>query len=171
MNWEAISTVAEIIGAMGVIVSLIYVAFQVKQNTKASRAATRQALADGAQRLAGDVVEGESMPRIMIDAMSGREVKPDEIFRLQSRCYRDLRFWDNAFYQYNQGMLTEDEWQGFRENLKLLMQFPTYREYWDQFQVMFSTPFRDELNYLLTLEPPFDLKQAFTEGSNDQAAT
>ncbi len=163
MNWEAISSIAEIVGAAGVIISLIYIAFQVKQNTKASKAATRQALADGAQRLASDVVEGDDMARIMMDAMNGIEIKPHETFRLQSRCYRDLRFWDNAYYQYTEGLLTEEEWDGFRENLKLLMQFPTYSDYWSKFQVMFSAPFRDELNNLLKGEQPFNLQEAFTQ--------
>lgn len=163
MSWEAISSIAELVGAAGVIISLIYLAFQVKQNTKASKAATRQALADGAQRLASDVVEGDDIARIMTDAMTGTDIKPHEIFRLQSRCYRDLRFWDNAYYQYTEGLLTEEEWDGFRENLKLVMQFPTYREYWGKLQVMFSAPFREELNDLLSSEPPLDLRKALTE--------
>ena len=163
MNWEAISSIAEIVGAAGVIISLIYVAFQVKQNTRASKAATRQALADGAQRLASDVVEGDDIAKIMMDAMSGNEIQPHETFRLQSRCYRDLRFWDNAYYQYTEGLLTEEEWDGFRENLKLVMQFPTYREYWANLQVMFSAAFRDELNSVLEDEPPLDLRKALSD--------
>ncbi len=161
MNWDAISSIAELIGAVGVIVSLIYLAFQIKQNTKASKAATRQALADGAQRLASDVVEGDDIAKIMTEAMAGNEIRPHEVFRLQSRCYRDLRFWDNAYYQYTEGLLTEEEWNGFRENLKLVMQFPTYKEYWASgLQGMFSGPFRDELNGILKSEPPMDLREA-----------
>ncbi len=95
--------------------------------------------------------------------MAGNDIKPHEVFRPQSRCYRDLRFWDNAYYQYTEGLLTEEEWDGFRENLKLVMQFPTYKEYWTKFQVMFSAPFRDELNYLLTSEPLLNLREALTK--------
>jgi hypothetical protein len=41
------------------------------------------------------------------------------------------------------------------------MQFPTYRDYWDRFQVMFSEDFRAELNSLLDAESPFQLAEAF----------
>lgn len=34
MNWEAISTVAEIVGAAAVVVSLIYLAMQIRQNNR-----------------------------------------------------------------------------------------------------------------------------------------
>ena len=64
MDWNAVGALAEAIGAAGVILSLLYLASQVRQNTRFSRAATRQALADGAQRLASDVIEIDDMARI-----------------------------------------------------------------------------------------------------------
>ena len=36
MNWDAISAVGEIVGAIGVIVSLIYLAVQIRENTRSS---------------------------------------------------------------------------------------------------------------------------------------
>ena len=33
MNWEAIGAISEMIGALAVVVSLIYLAFQIRQNT------------------------------------------------------------------------------------------------------------------------------------------
>ena len=37
MNWDAVGAIAESVGAFGVIVSLIYLALQVRQNTKQVR--------------------------------------------------------------------------------------------------------------------------------------
>ena len=44
MNWEAIGAVAEAAGALGVLVSIVYLALQVKQNTEESRIARAQSL-------------------------------------------------------------------------------------------------------------------------------
>jgi len=44
MNWIAIATIAEIIGAAGVIASLIYLAVQIRQSTKVTRAETTKDL-------------------------------------------------------------------------------------------------------------------------------
>jgi hypothetical protein len=38
MNWEAISAIAEVVGVVAVIASLIYVGLQINQNTKIARA-------------------------------------------------------------------------------------------------------------------------------------
>ena len=43
MNWEALSALGEIAGAMAVIVTLVYLSVQIRQNTKASRVAAVQA--------------------------------------------------------------------------------------------------------------------------------
>ena len=38
MNWDAISTIAEVVSAIAVVVSLIYLAIQLRSNTRALRA-------------------------------------------------------------------------------------------------------------------------------------
>ena len=42
MNWDAISAIGETIGAVAVVISLIYAAYQIKQNTIASKTSTHQ---------------------------------------------------------------------------------------------------------------------------------
>ena len=46
MNWEAISTIAEVVGAVGVILTLGYLAYQVKENTGALSAQSRHTLSE-----------------------------------------------------------------------------------------------------------------------------
>ena len=52
MNWDAIGAIAELLGAVGVIASLIYLATQIRQNTRSVRGATYQSLVVGQQALA-----------------------------------------------------------------------------------------------------------------------
>ena len=42
MNWDAIGAVAELLAALGVIISLLYLAAQIRQNTQSVRASTFQ---------------------------------------------------------------------------------------------------------------------------------
>ena len=46
MNWEAIGAIGEITGALAVVVTLVYLSFQLRHNTYATRASTAQALED-----------------------------------------------------------------------------------------------------------------------------
>lgn len=151
MNWEAISAIGEIVGATAVVVSLLYLAVQVRQNTKVARAATRTALARDQQAAASDLVTGDDMARIFHAHINGEDVEPHQMIRLQARAYRDFRFWDNAHYQFREGMLSAEEWNGIRENLKqLLLYVKAYRTYWDGERTSYSTRFQEEVDRMLT---------------------
>jgi hypothetical protein len=156
MNWEAIGAVGDILGAAGVIVTLAYLAVQIRQNTKMARSAIRQELAGQLQLLASDLVTVEGIARIVQDHFEGKELTPTELLRLQARAFRDLRFFDNAFFQYSQRLLTDDEWRGLRENLKALLKAPAYSDYWARERSLYSSAFRSEVTSILDepLEAP-----------------
>jgi hypothetical protein len=50
MNWEAVGAVAELVGAIGVVASLFYVASQIRRSSGAQEAATNQAISDATQQ-------------------------------------------------------------------------------------------------------------------------
>ena len=56
MNWQAIGAAGEVLGAIAVLLTLIYLTLQIRQNTKATRLQTAQAThqfsADGVSLLA-----------------------------------------------------------------------------------------------------------------------
>jgi hypothetical protein len=47
MNWDAVGALAEIIGALGVLVTLIYLATQIRDNTRSLQAASLQSVLEG----------------------------------------------------------------------------------------------------------------------------
>ncbi len=47
MNWEAISAVGQLVGSLGVLVTLIYLAIQMKQNTAAVAKSTYESTMTG----------------------------------------------------------------------------------------------------------------------------
>ncbi len=46
MNWDAISAIGEIVGAVAIVITLIYLAVQIQQNTKINSSAIRQSFYD-----------------------------------------------------------------------------------------------------------------------------
>ena len=51
MNWEALSAIGEIVGAGAVLITLIYLAVQMRQNTASVQASIRQAILQEDQAL------------------------------------------------------------------------------------------------------------------------
>jgi len=46
MNWDALGAISETIGAIAVIVTLAYLAVQIRQNTRATQTASHHAITD-----------------------------------------------------------------------------------------------------------------------------
>lgn len=145
MNWEAISAVAEIVGVIAVVVSLGYVAIQIRQNTKVARAATRQAISESTENLTSDLISNAEIAEIFVKHMNGEELNPVENLRLQARCYRDMAHWENIHYQFAEGMVSKDQWLGFRKNLAALLAIDVYREYWEHESFHYSDAFQAEV--------------------------
>ena len=69
MNWEAIGAIGETIGAIAVVLTLVYLSIQIRQNTRSVRAATYQsvaeALADCSYKLVGHMQDEDSDRRLL----------------------------------------------------------------------------------------------------------
>ena len=149
MNWDAIGAVGEILGAVGVIVTLVYLATQIKHNTKTARSATRQAISDSTAGMLTDLTKDADMGDILVRSFNGEPLNKLESFRLHARCYRDFKHYENFFYQKREGLLPDDEWPGFKENLKLILSASAYREYWALEKSLYSEAFQSEVTAVL----------------------
>ena len=163
MNWAAISSVSEVIAAIAVVVSLVYLATQIRQATKTARANTRNSIAESAQALSQDVINNADMAEIFVKHLNGEALNAVESLRLQSRCYRDMRHWENIYYQVREGLLTDGEWSGFRNNLAALFEIEAYRDYWLSEAHLYSEAFREQIDTLLSELPAEDKQVKFAE--------
>lgn len=172
MNWVAIGTVSEVIAAVAVVISLVYLATQIRQATKISRATTRNAIAESAQALTQDLLQSRDMAEIFVRHLNGEKLDAVEMLRLQGRCYRDMRHWENIYYQTREGLLTAEEWSGFRKNLAVLLTIEVYREYWKQEAELYSDAFREQIDSLIQVPsavPEVKFAERFERRSSQDA--
>ena len=91
MNWEAIGAIGELIGAMAVVITLVFLAIQVRYSTKSmdesnrlQRAAAIDRHADSVSRWRGRVVENEDLARIWFAAIHDEELSDLDQLRLNN---------------------------------------------------------------------------------------
>ena len=56
VNWEAISAIGQIVGAIAVVISLIYLATEVRSNARATRQAAMRSTVDSLNRFAQQII-------------------------------------------------------------------------------------------------------------------
>jgi hypothetical protein len=121
MNWVAIQAVAELSAAVGVLLSLLYVGLQVRQNTAALRAGTVARSAELLQRSRLKLWGDSEGVRIWDQALSGVEVEDKEtLFRIRHFMVSLARDHEAVFYQHLSGQLPELIWQGWVGEMRLV---------------------------------------------------
>lgn len=154
MNWDAIGAIGEMVGATGVIASLLYLAVQIRRDRQNTRAHTRAMLA------AIDVEDLRSIrdnDRLLESMAKDLDLdEPDAVERLRFSLFiRGLaRAAENHFYQYRLGTLDEEEFEGQRKLWKGTFSHPRFRQWWDDHKGDYSLAFQRELSGLL--EKPDD---------------
>ena len=98
MNWDAMGAIGNILGALAVVISLGYVAVQIRQNTKALHHASLRAAIDDAADWRNNLIQDREVARLYRTGMLKSE-DLDEIDLLRFRMLLDSLFaaWEYAY--------------------------------------------------------------------------
>ena len=72
MNWDAIGAVGEILGAIAVVISLVYLAFQIRDQNQQSRLAAMHEISTGFRAATTRMIE-DDLGEIWVKALDGIE--------------------------------------------------------------------------------------------------
>lgn len=104
LNWEAIGAIGEILGAIGVIVTLGYLASQIRQNTKASRSESVQSLAESGATMNAMIIEEPDVAREFLAGMSDyRSLPAEDRLRFRFLIGQWLLAFEAVYIQHNMG--------------------------------------------------------------------
>lgn len=129
-EWAAL---AEVIGAAAVVVSLLFVAFNIKQNTAAIEASTWESFLDRSERINLLLAESGELAQIV----ERGEADPDQLTPSENFRFRHvarLRFgaWEAVFNHYSIGRLDATNWQLWNDFYMDLLDHPGYRHVWSE---------------------------------------
>lgn len=141
---------SQIISALAVVVSLIYVGAQVNQNTKATQAAMRQSIADNDITYLSTSLDNSVLALATHKYAYGLELTEYEKSQLFARQHVNFRVFENAFYQYQQGLLEPETWSRYRRIIRgLLTNDDAAKRMWGSMDVSFTQSFQDEVTAIV----------------------
>ena len=137
MNWEAISTVAEVIGAVAVVLSLIYVAAQIKQNTEASRSQSINQINSQYGALMSQIAMNDDFAKIYRKATNGEDLEPDESVRYTAYLSAFFAFLEEIFLLHQSGTYEENLGDGdavefLAPTVRRLLASPAAIDWWKE---------------------------------------
>ena len=140
MNWDAASTIAEIVGAVGVIASLIYLAIQIRQSTKVSRAEMTKDLYLASRTAIMDIASNESLAKISADI---RQFESEDLMRRNMFYQSFFRLYELQYNLRSQGLLDEHIARSYTLIIRMWARTIYFAEYWARHRGEFNESFAE----------------------------
>jgi len=145
MNWEAISAIADLIGGVGVVVSLVYLAIQIRQNTRAMKAQSAREAVAAMRDFNKSMVEDTEIARIFrLGAENLADLTEEERGRFGHILFNFFKTAEELHYQYLHGSLDPEIWESWKGIIALYATSPGFDEYWKMREAFFTKAFREE---------------------------
>jgi hypothetical protein len=150
MNWEAIGSIAEAAGVLFVLISVLYLAVQVRQNTVAAKGASHHAVTDSFNSISSLIASETQMARLWRLGNSGLEnLTEDEAISFGFLCLMYMRVFETIFYQRKVGTMEEQLYLAEEKTLMWWVPQPGYKSWWASNPISFSDEFREYVAELI----------------------
>lgn len=150
MNWEAVGAIGEVVGAITVLVTLVYLAVQVKRNTLALKSAAAQAVHEN---FANWYSSAQSDSKLLDISTKGirdySSLSESEKAQFIAMFMSLSSHTQNAFVKWQEGSLSVELWRGWEYVSMNFFSTPGGRLFWKERAYLFSDAFqiyiRDDL--------------------------
>ena len=147
MNWEAASVVAEWLGVFLVVVSLGYVAIQIRQNTKTVRAATELETGRQWSEFHARVAHSPDMADIWDKGLTNIEDLTAPEKRKLIWLLAEYVFLVESLYRQRQlGFLGHDSWSQHQNAVAGLLLHPVIESWWESGVSPYSPEFKSAID-------------------------
>ncbi len=150
MDWNAIGAIGEIIGALAVFLTLVYLALQIRQNTKAIQASAVDAGISRLNDVRESVYENGDLTRIYIQGIA-QPADLDEESRVRFRLllHNILLAISNIYSQTSYTGLSLSTWESQLVILERIIDSPGGRWFWKGYRLEFEDSFRKKVDEIL----------------------
>ena len=131
MTLESLGDIGDFVGGVAGVVTLIYLAVQIRQNTKGVLASTELQIGQIAAQFNALIAANPDLARIYRIGLAGSEpLTPDEGIRLI--CILGVLFYniEAGYRQYEHGQLDEETWRSFDHMLERILASPAVVGWW-----------------------------------------
>jgi len=142
MTLEQLANIGEIIGGIGVVISLVYLAIQIRANTEAERTSTYQSIVSDFGALNNTMASTPELSHMFVEAMEDyHQLSSDDKARISQLFFQCFRYFENMFYQHQKGFLDEEVWIGWKRLMLTYYSRPGFQTWWEHRRDVFSEPF------------------------------
>ena len=141
--------IVELTSVVAIILSLVFLALEVKQSNQLAKAEIRQALNVTDMEVYKVQMEEDIIAKALYKINKNLPIDDYEEYQLNEFQKFNFRDFDNSFYQYRIGLFDENVWFAYRRIIKSLLTENYIMLMWGNSNQSFSIEFQDEVNNIL----------------------
>ena len=148
MDLKKSALVAEILGGIGIIVSILYLGFEISENNKNTRTSNHLALQELTGQINNLLIENPAFAEIVFKGADDLGSLSD-VEHMQFYAFADRSFnvWETAFLMNSDGTLPAGTWELWNRGYCDPMNLPGYHALWnDGMNRVFRVDFIDVVN-------------------------
>lgn len=156
MSLEEFYYISQIVAVVGIFASLVFVGLQIRQNTRATRAASHNAVSDSLNEINRMFAENADLTKIWLTGMANRQaLSAEERWRFDSTARAYLHVCETMFIQAGLGAGDKSVMHAEEEGIRTAFASPGVREWWAENPYGFCAEFR---TYVTKLTQSADAK-------------
>lgn len=147
---QALGNIGEFVGAIGVVVSLVYLGLQTSQNTSSVRASSFNSMIQNSIRLLEHTFRDPDFAALLARAEEDpAKLSPADKLRWDAYMTAVFRHFGNLVYQNRVGALDSQMWRSYRRDLKEHLRSPHWAEWFGRHRIVFSDSLVEEVTALV----------------------
>lgn len=146
-DWASIS---DILSGIAVVIALVFVGYELRENTLAMESSTRQEFASQDIAYLTTGLDSSVIAIAQSKFIAGEQLLPLEFNQLVSQQHVNFRVFENAHYQYQIGTLKEAEWGRYATIIqRLVCRYSPASTMWERDRDSFVPDYRDAVDNIM----------------------
>ena len=146
MKWDRVSSIAEILSSVAVVVTLVYLAVEINQNSEILQANSRDNVLGADLQHLYRLVDN---PQLWL-TFSKPDLTETERIELYFSLAALMRIRERDWLQVQSGALDEETWQAYKPGMLMTLSMPQTRKWWEGVNAgdppLFAPGFIEEVN-------------------------
>lgn len=139
--------VAEVVSALAIVVSLVFVGFQIQDGNRETRSAAQQAISDQTVTFIMDMATDEHLPRLLgeitVNQARREDLAIEDVIRINAVAVAGLRRVENTFIQVNEGILDP---RSLQRTSSIIYGTQYFKDFWPSITYQFDPDFANYMD-------------------------
>ena len=128
---DTLGNFGDFVGGIGVIVTVAYLAYQVRQNTNATKSASYQAVVSSVSEWSREIGLNKDAVRILqAGAENLATLSKEELGQFNLLIVSAVRNFENIHHQFETGAIPVETWTGWSKRIQSFMHQPGVKTWW-----------------------------------------